>query len=81
MTGNTGERTDGIDGASTIAEIDDAFSRQGLELGFKPVSSGWEAVISVHGSDTILARGGTRLEAARGAWGEYVERNAGTGGS
>jgi len=81
MTQRTEHPTSGIDDTSTLAEIDDAFARQGIQLAFRPVSDGWEAVIAAHGAETILARGDTRLEAARQAWAAYVERNGGTGES
>jgi hypothetical protein len=81
MTNRTGEPTSGIDDASTLHEIDDAFGRKGVELAFRPVEAGWEAVISAQGVQTLHCQGATRLEAAREAWREFVERNEGTGES
>jgi hypothetical protein len=81
MAQSTGHPTSGIDQASTLAEITDAFGRKGIQLAFRPVETGWEAVISAQGVATFEYGGPTRLEAARGAWREFVERNGGTGES
>jgi len=81
MTKSTRRPSGGIDDASTLADITDAFGRKGIELAFRPIESGWEAVISAQSVETLAHREPTRLEAARGAWREYVERNGGTGES
>jgi hypothetical protein len=81
MARTTNDPTSGIDDSSTIGEIDDAFGRKGVELAFRPVTEGWEAVISAQGAETLHCRAGSRLEAAREAWREYLDRNSGTGES
>ena len=81
MAQSTGNPTNGVDQTSTLGEITDAFGRKGIQLAFRPVEDGWEAVVSAQGVETFEWGGPTRLEAARGAWREYVERNGGTGES
>lgn len=81
MAQSTGNPTSGIDQTSTLGEITDAFGRQGIQLAFRPVESGWEAVVSANGVDTFECAGPTRLEAARDAWRTFVERNGGIGES
>ena len=78
MARTSTNRMSGIDESSTLGEIDDAFERKGIELAFRPVTDGWEAVISAQGAETLHCRAATRLEAAREVWREYLDRNSGT---
>ena len=81
MARPTQDPTSGIDDSSTIDEIEDAFRRKGVELAFRPVTDGWEAVLSAQSVETLQSRAGSRLEAAHEAWREYLGRNSGTGES
>ena len=81
MTKSTQQPTGGIDDARTLAEITDAFGRKGIELAFRPVESGWEAVISAQSVETLACRHPPASRPPVGPGANTLKRNGGTGES
>ena len=74
----------GIDRTSTLADVQDAFQRQGLELVVRVRGSRWQALVrAVPGNGRLHADAWAASpdEAARRAWRRHVEEHGGTGTS
>jgi hypothetical protein len=80
----TRQRSAAIDGSSTVADVKDAFRRQGIELDVELRGSRWRALVrAVPGDDPMheAASASSPDEAAREAWHRHVEQDGGTGAS
>ena len=78
-----GERG-GIDGSSTLADVEDAFRRQGIELVVRLRGSRWQALVRAAPGDDSLhldAWASSPDEAARRAWWRHLEEHGGAGAS
>jgi hypothetical protein len=74
----------GIDGSSTLADVEDAFRRQGIELVVRLRGSRWQALVrAVPGDDRLHldAWASSPDEAARRAWRRHLEDQGGAGAS
>ncbi len=71
-----------IDRTSSFDDIDDAFRRHGgAELAVEQDGGSWVATVTLMQHETLTATAGSRDEAARTAWTEYISRNEGIGAS
>ncbi len=71
-----------IDRTSSFDDIADAFRRHGgAELAVEEDGGSWVATVTVMGHETLITTAGSRDEAARTAWAEYISRNEGIGAS
>ena len=71
----------GVDRASSMETVRDAFRRVGLELEVRRADAGWQAVTVLNGAAHVAGSGNSPDEAARVAWTAYVRRNGGVGQS
>ncbi|HEY7259187.1 MAG TPA: hypothetical protein VH459_08960 [Gaiellales bacterium] len=74
----------GIDRTSTLADVQDAFRRQGIELVVRLRGSRWQALVRAIPGDGRLhadAWAASPDEAARRAWRRHLEEQGGTGAS
>ena len=72
----------GIDGTSTLADVQEAFRRQGMELVVRVRGPRWQAFVRAStGDDTLHADAWAASpdEAARRAWRRHLEEHGGTG--
>jgi hypothetical protein len=78
-----GEST-GIDESSSLADVEDAFRRQGIELVVRLRGSRWQALVRVTPGDDRLhldAWASSPDEAARRAWWLHLDEHDGPGTS
>jgi hypothetical protein len=74
----------GIDRTSTLADVQEAFRRQGMELVVRVRGSRWQALVrAIPGNGRLHADAWAASpdEAARRAWRRHVEEHGGTGAS
>ena len=74
----------GIDGTSTMADVQDAFRRQGMALVVRLRGSRWQTLVRAIPGDGRLhgdAWAASPDEAARRAWRRHVVEQGGTGAS
>jgi hypothetical protein len=74
----------GIDATSSLADVQDAFRRQGMELVVRVRGSRWQALVrAIPGNGTLHADAWAASpdEAARRAWRRHLEEHGGTGAS
>jgi hypothetical protein len=71
----------GIDRASSVADVQEAFRRLGAELRLEPSDGGWQARVVAQGHEHLTATGDDAPAVARAAWAEFVRRTQGTGES
>jgi hypothetical protein len=72
----------GIDGTSTLADVQDAFRRQGMELVVRVRGARWQAFVRAIPGDATLhadAWAASPEEAARRAWRRHLDEHGGTG--
>jgi hypothetical protein len=77
-------RGSGIDRTSSVADVQAAFRRQGIELVVRLRGSRWQALVrAIPGDGTLHADAWAASpdEAARRAWRRHVEEHGGTGAS
>ena len=71
----------GIDRASSVADVQEAFRRLGAELRMETSGGGWTARVVAQGREQLTETGEDAPSVARAAWAEFVRRNDGTGES
>ena len=74
----------GIDATSSLADVQEAFRGQGMELVVRVRGSRWQALVrAIPGNGTLHADAWAASpdEAARRAWRRHLEEHGGTGAS